>query len=137
MTTEAEDATPFRVLIAASDRSLLTAYDDFLSRNGFEVAIALDGLDCVGKLRNSIPEALVLRGDLPWGRCEGVLALMVEESDVPAIPVIVISSHSYPASWERSRTYSGAAYYAEPPGPAELAECLFRLRNTATRHVRQ
>ena len=36
-----------RVLIADPDPALLSSYRDFLVRNGFEVALAADGLDCL------------------------------------------------------------------------------------------
>jgi DNA-binding response OmpR family regulator len=131
MSAEEGRAMRFRVLVADSDGSLLKTYRDFLSRNGFEVVTALDGLDCLGKLRSFMPEALVLRRDLPWGQSDGVLALMMEEPDVPAVPVILVSHSTNPSTRKPSRTYLEAAYYARPPTPRELAECLRRVRDTS------
>ena len=69
-----------RVLIADSDPALLASYRDFLVRQGFEVALARDGLDCLAQLRSTFPDVLVLEPELPWGQGDGVLALM-EEAD--------------------------------------------------------
>ena len=136
MLAEAGRVMPFRVLIADPDGSLLNTYRDFLSRNGFELATARDGLDCLGKLRGFMPEALVLSRDLLWGGSEGVLALMVEEPDLPVVPAIIVAPSTPLPNREPSRRYPGAAFYARPPAPPELAECLRRLRGTELNHAK-
>src|SRR5262245_54616471 len=77
-----------RVRVADPDPRYLTHCKAAFHRAGFEAETAGDGLDCVEKLRDSAPDALVLEPDLLWGGGEGVLAAMYEDESVPFIPVI-------------------------------------------------
>lgn len=80
-----------RVLIADSDASLLESYLEYLDSRGFDVAIATNGLECLGKLREFVPHVLVLEPSLPWGGGDGVLAAMQEDAGLRGIPVIVLT----------------------------------------------
>lgn len=80
-----------RILIADPDEYTLDSYRDFLERQGFEVATATTGLECVAELRRRAPDVLVIEPSMPWGGGDGVLALMHEDADVPLIPVLVLT----------------------------------------------
>ena len=55
-----------RLLIALNEKSLLRLYCDFLSRKGYEVAEATDGLWCMNILQNFAPDLVVVDPALPW-----------------------------------------------------------------------
>jgi carbon storage regulator len=79
-----------RVLIADPEPTRLESYRQFLAGKGLEVATATTGLECVGRLRNSAPDALVLHYALLWGGATGVLALMYDpRGGLPRVPVVV------------------------------------------------
>jgi DNA-binding response OmpR family regulator len=118
---------PVRILLADADEHLLDCYREFLSRNGFEVAVATSGLDCVAKLRSFGPDILVLEPDLPWGQGEGVLALMREEVDTPAVPVLVLSARREPPGTSPGDTYPVREHQTKPLAPDELANSIRRL----------
>ena len=61
-------------LIAEADRELRDAYVRFLA--GFEIETAVDGLECLSKLRRLIPDVLIVDLDLLWDGGEGVLAIL-------------------------------------------------------------
>ena len=67
--------------MADPDESLQPLYRERLMQEGFELATASSGLECVARLRERVPDVLVLEPQLPWGGGEGVLAMMGE---VPA-----------------------------------------------------
>jgi CheY-like chemotaxis protein len=67
------------VLFADADRELRDACRQFLSRHGFQVDAAADGLECLAKLRRTVPDLLILDLELPWGGGDGVLGLLREE----------------------------------------------------------
>ena len=69
---------PIRVLMADPDESLQPVYREPLLQEGFELATAASGLECVARLRERVPDVLVLEPQLPWGGGEGVLAMMGE-----------------------------------------------------------
>src|SRR5207249_700670 len=76
-----------RILLAAPDSPALAPHRAFLTRLGYDVAVCGDGLGCADRLRRDRPDVLVLALDLPWGRGEGVLAL-IAEGELPAVPVV-------------------------------------------------
>jgi DNA-binding response OmpR family regulator len=90
-----------RVLIADPDQALLSTYCDFLSRQGFDLATATTGPDCVTLLREFKPDVLVLEPDLPddWGT--RVLDLMHDGRDVPCVPVVVLTRNERATEHQR------------------------------------
>jgi DNA-binding response OmpR family regulator len=81
-----------RVLMADPDESLRPLYREPLLQDGFELATASSGLECVGRLRERAPDVLVLEPQLPWGGGEGVLAIMGDVPQLAAVPVMVLTS---------------------------------------------
>ena len=47
---------------------------------------ALSGLECAARLRECVPDVLVLEPQLPWGGGEGVLAMMGEVPSLRLFP---------------------------------------------------
>lgn len=84
---------PTRILIAIPDESLANSYEEFLCRDGFDVATVTNGLDCVAKLCSWTPDVLVLELDMPRGGGLGVLAMMHDGLEIPRVPVIVLTAH--------------------------------------------
>ena len=116
---------PTRVLIADPDGSLLAAYRDFLSRNGFDVLTAPDGLRCLKGLRCFKPDVLILELDMPWGGGIGVLEVMHEHSDVPLVPVLVLTSRQDPESLEEVTAFKMVSrYHVKPLAPDQLAKLI-------------
>jgi hypothetical protein len=55
-----------RLLVAESDVSLCDIYRQFFSIQGFQVATAAHGLECLVKIREFMPDVLVLEWEIPW-----------------------------------------------------------------------
>ena len=116
-----------RVLLADRDEVLLETYREFLLQEGFDVITARDALECVAKLRSFAPNVLVLEPELPWGRGEGVLAMMYEESDVPFVPVVLLSAAADPEGRYGVGIFPVGAYHLKPLAPSRLALSVRRL----------
>jgi len=112
---------PIRVLIADPDQALLTSYRDFLSQEGFQVATASTGLECVAELRTFAPDVLVLEPELPWGWGEGVLAVMHEGADVPRVPVMLLSARPFSEGGLSPAAFNINEYQVKPLPPHQLA----------------
>ena len=134
-----EAASPFvsegifmsaRVLIADPDEYLLDNCRNYLEQQGFEVATATPGLECVKKLRACAPDILVLEPSIPWGHGDGVLAMMYEEPDVPLVPVIVLTYGRDRGALYRLAPFKIDDYQVKPLRPQQLAE---RIRTVARR----
>jgi DNA-binding response OmpR family regulator len=118
---------PFRVVISVPNPMLLNAYRESLALEGFEVATARDGLECVRRLRELLPDVLVLATTLPWGGGDGVLAVMSEDPRLQHVAVIVMSSGQDPGGPARLWDFPIAEYHSHPLLPQLLARRV-RLR---------
>lgn len=78
--------------MADPDASLASVYRGPLLQEGFELLMAASGLECVARLRECMPDVLVLEPQLPWGGGDGVLAMMGEVPGLAIIPVMVLTS---------------------------------------------
>ena len=114
----------YRILLADRDEALLAEYREYLLRDGFDVITAIDGLDCVAKLRRCRPEALVLDPGLLWGDGEGVLAMMHEEADVPLVPVMVLADHANSRGQFGVGVFAVRVFHLKPVAPHRLAQSL-------------
>jgi DNA-binding response OmpR family regulator len=121
-----------RVLIADPDQYLLDNYRDYLEENGFEVATATTGLECVERLRKCAPDVLVIEPSIPWGCGDGVLAMMHEEASVPLTPVIVLTYGRDRGVLYRLAPFKIDDYQVKPMRPQRLAE---RIRAIARRRI--
>ena len=110
-----------KVLIADPDAALLASYRAYLSRHGFQVATAKDGLECVARLRAFRPDIVVLSPHLLWGAGEGVLAMMYEERDVPLVPVLALDDDYREDGRYLIGPFPVRGYHVKPLAPALLA----------------
>jgi len=109
--------------MADGDAALRPVLKTYFSENGYEVETASDGLDCIRKLRQMAPTALVLDVDLCWGGSEGVLDLLRADHLFRDVPVILTGRSAYPY---------GSANYIEPPVVAYLAKPFMLATSEAT-----
>ena len=128
--------TPARVLIAVPDAALLDTYRRRLAADGFAVETALDGLECVHRLRAIAPEVLVLSTALPWGGGDGVLAVLSEDARLAHIPVIVLSPGHDSGGPARIWDFPIAEYHSRPLAPQLLVRRV-GLRAARARRARE
>ncbi len=79
-------------MIADHDESLVQTYVPRLRQMPWEIAVATNGLQCVERMRSFDPDVLVLEPELPRGGGAGVLAQMYRVSDVPLVPVLILTA---------------------------------------------
>src|SRR5262245_30767691 len=90
-----------RIFLALADEHLREKYRTKLFQEGFAIAAASDGLECIETLRIWTPELLVLDADLPRGGGDGVLAVMNRDPNLVFIPTIVLVPNSRSDRLER------------------------------------
>ena len=134
------DSTPIRVLMADPDTSLPPMYREPLLREGIELETAVSGIECIARMRERVPDVLVLEPHMPWGGGDGVLEIMGEVPRFASIPVMVLTSCRDPRCPEprgelsdqrlspqtdRTRSIGEAA-----PLPARTSQTAFHLSGT-------
>ena len=100
-----------------------------LLQEGFELVTAASGLECVARLRERVPDVLVLEPQLPWGGGDGVLAMMGEVPELATVPVMVLTSCRDPHVLEAVARFPVSDYQLKPLAPDRLAG---RLRSLLT-----
>ena len=80
------------VLHAETDSKLRDVSRSFLSSQGWQVDAAVDALECLAKLRRSVPDLLILDLELPWGGGDGVLGLLREQPQLRPNRVVLTSA---------------------------------------------
>jgi carbon storage regulator CsrA len=122
-----EDSMPIRVLLVDPNEFLLTQYEEYLTKHGYEVLTSSDALDCLEKLRKYSPDLMVLEPILPWGGGDGVLAIINEESDVPKIPVLILTYGTDPSVLFNISSYDISDFQKKPISVKSLAERISRI----------
>lgn len=75
-------------LILADQRAAKLKYlEHFLFNSGHDVTAVQDGVGCLGSLRQSIPDVLVLAAGLRWGGTDGVLDVMLHSRNMRDTPI--------------------------------------------------
>ena len=115
--------------MADPDVSLRTLYLEHLLQNGFELATAVNGLDCVTQLRERVPDVLLLEPQLPWGGGEGILAIMGGNPELANVPVMVLTSCRDSRLLEAVSRFPVSDYQLKPLAPDRLVG---RLRSILT-----
>ena len=110
-----------RVLMADPDESLQPVYREPLSQEGFEVVAAFSGLECVARLRERVPDVLVLEPHMPWGGGDGVLAMMGEDPALAIIPVMVLTTCRSAYALNGVARFPISDYHVKPLAPDRLA----------------
>ena len=118
---------PARILIADADRRLSEVYHAHLQDLGLAVRTAADGVDCIALLRAFRPDLLLLGTSLPWGGCDGVLALLEEEPDLRPESVIILADRSDCHILYRVAPFHIGDFLFKPLSPARLEQYLQEL----------
>lgn len=81
-----------KVLVVEDDRFLVKAYEAKLKGEGFDVAVAHDGVEAMDYLAKQKPGIVLL--DLIMPRMDGfdVLEAMKKQSDLKKIPVLILTN---------------------------------------------
>jgi CheY-like chemotaxis protein len=128
--------TTSRILLAAPHLRALATHQAFLTHLGYEFAVCTDGLECAERLRQDPPDLLALAQDLPWGRAEGVLALMAE-GHLPAVPVLLLTESMSPPRLASDGRFPVRSFLPWPAPPRLLARSVRGLLSATPGHPSQ
>jgi DNA-binding NarL/FixJ family response regulator len=114
---------PIRVLLADDQPLYLETLELLLGvQDRIEiVGRAADGIEAVELALRLRPDVVLMDVHMP--RCDGVEAVRRLRSDVPALPIVMLSSSSGSEDLERARDAGASAYLTkDATGPAIAAE---------------
>ena len=116
-----------RVLVVDDDdviRQLITVN---LELEGFDVSTAIDGQDCLDRVKDVRPDVITL--DIMMPRLDGWEAAgrLRADPDTAGIKVVLLSARAQEADLERGSRIGVDAYLTKPFDPDELIEVVRRL----------
>ena len=116
-----------RVLVVDDDdviRQLITVN---LELEGFDVATAIDGQDCMDRVKDVRPDVITL--DVMMPRLDGWEAAgrLRADPDTAGIKVVLLSARAQEADLERGSRIGVDAYLTKPFDPDELIAVVRRL----------
>ena len=123
-----------KILIADDEKNTLDLLEKSLSRYGFEVITACDGLEAKDKILQEKPEAIVLDLIMPNLDGWGVLQWLKNEAKLDT-PVIILSAKGELDSMKRGYNLEADTYLVKPVDIDELlagirAACSLRQEHT-------
>jgi DNA-binding NtrC family response regulator len=122
------------LLIADGDAELCNLYRCFLAERGYAVETSSDALDCLSKLREWRPAALVLDMEIPQGGDDCVLAWLRKENPAHEIPVILTATAGRPSYLAEFIDPPAVAYL---PKPFTLTALLERVRSALAKKAQR
>ena len=125
---------PLLVMIVDDSLTVRKITSRLLTREGFEVITAKDGLDALQVLAEKMPDVILLDIEMP--RMDGFEFAKTARSDAryAHIPIIVITSRTAEKHRNRARELGIEAYLGKPYQEDEL---LRQLRDTLVEHSAQ
>jgi two-component system, response regulator len=101
-----------KILIIEDDNLMVNLYSNTFQLNGFDVAVAKDGIEGIALLKNAkdMPAAILLDIMMPKMNGFEVLKKLKEESRTKDVPVIVLSNLAQPDDVEKVMKLGASSY---------------------------
>ncbi len=116
-----------RVLIVDDSISIRHVLAQALTRAGFEVATARDGVDALHAMVRGVPQVIVLDLEMPQMDGFAFLEALRELPEAASTRVIILTSRAGEAHRERARALGVAEYLVKPCPPELLLAKIARL----------
>lgn len=94
---------PAKILLIEDEEVLCNLLEKRLTKEGYEISIARDGLDGLKKMREIKPDLILLDIVMPKMGGFEVLEEMKKDHDLEDIPVIIISNSGQPVEIDRAK----------------------------------
>jgi CheY-like chemotaxis protein len=116
-----------RVLVVDDDDVIRQLISVNLELEGFEVATAIDGQDCLDKVKEVDPVVVTL--DIMMPRMDGweAASKLREDPDTAKVKVVLLSARAQEADLQRGSRLGVDAYLTKPFDPDELIATVRRL----------
>lgn len=127
-----EESTEKRILVVDDSVTMRKVSTRLLERNHFIVETAKDGLDAIDVLQHFKPDLIMLDIEMP--RMDGFefAAHVRQNSDVPNVPIVMVTSRTGDKHRERAGQIGVQGYLGKPYREDILMETLNSLLNTTT-----
>lgn len=99
-----------KILVVEDDKFLITAYQVKLSKSGFEVQIARDGVEALEILKTYHPDIILLDVVMPRKDGFATIAEIKQDPAIKDIPVIIASNLGQKEDLDKAMGLGAAAF---------------------------
>jgi Response regulator containing CheY-like receiver, AAA-type ATPase, and DNA-binding domains len=92
MFSNKENANASKILVVDDEQDIVTIIGKVLKKNGYEVTTANDGLECIDKVSEELPDLVLLDNIMPNMGGQAVLAKLKASKKTADIPVIMVTA---------------------------------------------
>lgn len=118
---------PLTVLAIDDSRTIRELLREALVQAGFEVQLAIDGIDGLEKLEASVPDAVITDINMPRLDGFGFIKAVRDKSEHSALPIIVLTTESAAELKAKAREAGATAWIVKPFDEAKLVSALRRV----------
>jgi CheY-like chemotaxis protein len=124
--TSAEAVTrPLRVLLVEDDRSLRRYLEVVLRREGYEVIVAVDGLEAMRATLTSPVDLVVTDAIMPNLNGYELVRFLRNTPQLSHLPIVLLSALDIKEN--KNEDHKANVYLSKPVSPEALIECLEKL----------
>lgn len=113
-----------KILVVDDDKGIRKALRDILELEKYEIDEAVDGLDCIVKIKQNTYDVIIM--DVKMPRMDGMEAIEKIQDIAPDVPVVMISGHGNIDTAVESVKKGAFDFIQKPP---DLNRLLITLRN--------
>ncbi|HAH31893.1 MAG TPA: two-component system response regulator [Elusimicrobia bacterium] len=113
-------STTTKILVADDDQDMLDMLDSLLTKAGYTVIRAENGLEAVEKTRKELPALVML--DIHMPEMDGLKACKEIKSSqfTKSVPVIMLTIKGSMSQIQRAISYGAKTYLTKPASPEEI-----------------
>ena len=115
------------MLVVEDDETIRRLISVNLQLEGFETVDAVDGQDCLDKIKAVRPDLITLDVMMPRLDGWGVVAALRKDPATKQIPIVMLSARAQEADIQRGTRAGVNAYITKPFDPDELVATVKRL----------
>src|SRR3989338_2582405 len=124
---------PIKVIIIEDEKALLSVLEHKLIREGYDVVLAVDGVEGLKQIKTKKPDVVLLDILMPNLDGFGVLERLQTEGLIPKLPVIIISNSGQPVEIDRALKLGARDYLVKAEfSPEEVVEKVRKVLGEAT-----
>lgn len=116
-----------RVLIVEDDEELNDILEYNLSRTGYQVEQAWDGVEAMEKAQKTPPDVILL--DLMLPRADGweVCRFLSNSPELKEVPIVIFTARSAREDFDQARQFNLAGYFTKPYATGDVIRHLQKV----------
>ncbi len=114
------DKTPKKVLFCDDSPTIVEAAYDELTDQGYEVAVAYDGLEAMELIELDPPDIIIMDMDMPKMKGDEAAAKIRANPETAKIPIIALTALSLKSLGEKAKLFD--AYLVKPFGFEDMVK---------------